>query len=131
MTDETDQAQVAAGNGRGGDLWAAQGFVLGAVFFVPPVFWAYRMALVMPAFKTDACVAAIAAGLGATVCLAGALVFLDRRLSGGAMLAWYSRAALEAERRVIAVLQLGTMGLALAAGAAIAFGLPLTKLGGV
>jgi hypothetical protein len=123
-----DDTKVSAPTLPGRDVLIGHAFVLCTIFFLSPVYWAYKMAIATPSFKTDACVAVIVAGVGATACLVGAMVFLDRRLEGGAAHAWYIRVGLEIEKRIIVLLQLATMSLALAAGAVLVLGLPLPIL---
>lgn len=106
------------------NILLGQCFTLLAAAIVIPVYWSYRMRT-LAGFKPDFCVAAIVAGIGATACLAGAMVYLNKPLEDGTPLSHPLRVALKTERRLLAVLQLASTALALGPAAALVFGLPI------
>jgi hypothetical protein len=79
--------------------------------------------------RTNCLIALIVAPLGAAICLAGVIHFLDRPLmvdpAENAALPWYVRLTLGELKRLLLALQLLTSGLALAAALALIFDFPI------
>jgi hypothetical protein len=84
-------------------------------------YFSWRMVMEEPWLRMECLVACIVAGVGATVCLAGAMHFLDQPLQVGAT-KWYVRWLLKINKRILLVAELATTGLAIAAAGILIFG---------
>jgi len=106
-------------------MFLGQMFVLAAGVILLPVYWSYCMVVANPWYIVDGGIAVMAGGIGATICLAGAMTFLDKRLNDAPPLSGAARLGLETEKRLLALLELGTTALALSPLAVLIFHVPL------
>jgi len=83
--------------------------------------WAYAVMRVDSIARADCLIAVIVAAIGAVVCLAGAMHYLDEPMMG-AVPPWPVRWALKVNKRIIMLAQLAVMALAIAAAYALIFG---------
>lgn len=82
--------------------------------------WTYQLAKSNGHLRTDCLVAEIVAGLGSTLCLAGAMQFLDTPMIDRRP-PWYVRGVLKIGKRVLLTAELATTALAIAAAGILIF----------
>ena len=104
-------------------LLTACSCIAAALIILAAAEWDYSLALRYQFLRTDCLLAGIAAALGATACLAGAIYYLNRALA--THLRWYWKALLATSVRLFMLLQLLTMALALGAAFLLIFDKPL------
>lgn len=99
-----------------------------ALLILAVAFWDYELVVWNGFLREECLIAWMVGGVGATVCLAGAMYYMDEEswpAGASGEVAWYWRWVLRMKRRALSVMQLGTMGLALGAVALMVFGLEI------
>ena len=86
--------------------------------------WDYSQAVQYDFLRLQVLIGWMAAGIGATACLGGAMIFVDRAVAERRR-AWYARLALAAQQRALMLGQFITMALALLAAYLLIFGYPI------
>ncbi len=102
--------------------WVWVGVMLAfAVGILAAGWWGWAVVRAYPFLRVHVLVAEIVTGVGATMCLAGAMELADRWMEVGQPRGWV-RWSVALGKRVVLVLELATMGVALAAAGVLIFG---------
>lgn len=94
-----------------------------ALLILSVVLWDFRLGQQYDFLRADCLVAGVAAGVGATACLGGAMHFLDVALAGG--VAWYWRILFKLNQRLLMLGQLLAIGIAVGAVGLAIFDKPI------